>query len=459
MHPDCLPDGCLLSWSFVIVKNTTCFRDFVKYTSFNIAAMISVSCYILADTFFVAKGLGVEGLAALNFAIPIYGFTVGSGLLLGIGGATRYSILKSQGEIDKANQVFTNTVFIMAGFIAVFFTAGFFFADTVTRIFGTDDAVFEMTKIYLQTILLFSPMFLLQYVLQCFIRNDGAPQLSMAAMVSGSLTNILLDYVFIFLLEMGMFGAALATGLASVVSLLILSSFFVKKKNNFHLKKYPISGRLTKGILGAGFPSLVTELSVGVVMIIFNTIILRLEGNIGVAAFGIVANISIVLISIYTGIAQGIQPILCTNYGNANTANVKAILRYALILMAAISGLVYFSVFFWASGIVNIFNSEQNMVLQNVATNGIRLYFTASIFAGFNIIMSIYFTSTDHVRPAHLISILRGFFLIIPMVFLLSYYGGMTGVWLAYPATELIVAAIGLILYRCFKNRCIQIAS
>jgi len=358
--------------------------------------------------------------------------------------------------MNSTNSAFTNTMLVMLGFAAIFFATGLFFSDTVTRMFGTDEAVFKMTKTYLQVILLFAPVFMLSHVLLCFIRNDGAPHLSMLAMVSSSLSNIILDIVFIFWLKMGMFGAALASGLATVISLIIISPFFIKKKNHFHLIKCAISGRLVGGIFSIGLPSLITELSFGVVMIVFNTIILGLQGNVGVAAYGVIANLSIVVLAIYTGIAQGIQPIISRNYGSSNITDVKAILRYALILMATISGAVYACVFFGAPQIVNIFNSEQNILLHNVAIVGIKIYFTSCIFAGFNIIMSVYFTSIEYTRPAHIISILRGFLIIIPMAFLLSSIGGMIGVWCAYPTTELTVAGIGFTLYLFTKGRIVR---
>ena len=193
----------------------------------------------------------------------------------------------------------------------------------------------------------------------------------------------------------------------------------------------------SRHICSDGLPSLITELSSGIVIIIFNMIILNLQGNTGVAAYGIIANISLVVISVYTGIAQGIQPILSSSYGKGDRTAVHSILRYALITMLAISVLVYLA----------IFNSEKNVLLQQTAVKGLVIYFTACVFAGFNIILSVYFTSTEFARPAHVISLLRGVFVIIPMAFFLSYLFGMTGVWLAFPVTELLVSILGGILF------------
>lgn len=426
------------------MNNTACFKDFIKYSFLNVLGMIGLSCYILADTFFISKGLGANGLTALNLALPVYSFIHGSGLMIGIGGGTKYSILKYQNKKNARNQVFTNAVVFTLLLAAVFFTAGIFCSGLIVKLLGADDAVFQMCNTYLQVILLFSPMFMLNNLLLCFIRNDGAPELTMAAMTGGSFSNIILDYIFIFPLNMGIFGAVLATGLAPVISMLILSSYFFKKKNHFHLCRRGISGSLLCSILSGGLPSLIAEASSGIVILVFNTILLRLEGNVGVAAYGVIANLSLVTMSIYTGIAQGIQPILCSNYGKGNLVNVRAILRYAMLTLLILSAALYLGIFFSAEQIAGIFNSEHNPVLQSIAATGLKYYFTACLFAGFNIILSVYFTSTEQIFPAQIISLLRGFLIILPMTFFLAAIGGVTGVWFSFPATELLVCIIGI---------------
>lgn len=435
------------------MKDRNCFNEFLKYTSLNVLGMTGLSCYILADTFFISKGLGSGGLAALNLAIPIYSFIHGSGLMLGMGGATRYSILKGQGRTAEADRTFTSTVFLTLAFAIAFFSAGLFLSGKITSVLGADETIYEMTNVYIRVILLFSPIFLLNNILLCFVRNDGAPQFSMMAMLGGSLSNIVLDYIFIFPLHMGMFGAVFATGLAPIISIGILMPFFLKKKNSFRLKKCAITAESIRSIVSGGIPSLVTEVSSGIVMIIFNTVILGLQGNIGVAAYGVIANLSLVVTAIYTGMAQGIQPIISRNFGLENRENVRKTFRYALISMIVISAIVYLCMFFGADPIASIFNREQNEVLQEIASGGMKLYFTSCVFAGFNIILAVYFTSTEQARSAHVISLLRGFLVVIPMTFLLSAIGGMTGVWCVIPASELITAGVGLVLYYLVRRK------
>lgn len=434
------------------MNQTKDLKEFIKYAALNVMGMTGLSCYILADTFFISKGLGANGLTALNLAIPVYSLIHGSGLMLGMGGATKYSILKSQKNWGQTNKIFTNTVYL-AGILAIaFLLTGIFLTRVLTAFLGADQEVFGMTATYLRVILLFAPAFLINDILICFVRNDGDPKLAMLAMLGGSLSNVLLDYLFIFPLKLGIFGAVFATGLAPLISIMILSVYFLKKRNQFRMTREKPHPETEKTVVKLGIPSLIGEVSSGVVILVFNSIILKLQGNTGVAAYGVIANLSLVVMAVYTGIAQGMQPLISKAWGRYEIRTCKRILSYAMITMAAVSIVVYAVIFFLADPIAGIFNSENNRLLQEIAVTGLKLYFTASVFAGFNLIISIYFTSVELALPAQLISILRGVVLIVPMAFLLSGLFGMSGVWLAFPAAEFLTAVTGLFLY-CSKQK------
>lgn len=422
-------------------------KEFIRYITLNVLGMIGLSGYILADTFFIAKGLGANGLTALNLAIPIYSFIHGTGLMLGMGGATKYAIFWGQKEHQKSHQVFTNTLYLTVLSAAVFMFTGNLLSGKITALLGADGAVFSMTETYLRIILLFAPAFLLNEVLICFVRNDNNPKLSMLAMLTGSLSNILLDYIFIFPLHLGIRGAVLATGAAPVISICILSWHFIRRQNNFHWIKTNLSAALAGNILSLGLSSLINEAASGIVMIAFNMLILSLQGNTGVAAYGVIANLSLVVISIYTGIAQGTQPIISRTYGSGDKNSQRQILKYAIITTEFLSVCIYLLFFQMAYPIVSIFNSGKNMQLQQIAVTGLKLYFTAIPFAGFNIILAMYFAATDHALPAQVISLARGLFLILPAAVCLSWLIGMSGIWLSFPITEIIVTIAGIFLY------------
>lgn len=425
-----------------------CLQEFARYASFNVLGMLGLSCYILADTYFISKGLGADGLTALNLAIPVYSMIHGCGLMAGMGGGTRYAIQKSLGDSGLTDRLFTNAVMLAGGLAILFVAIGVFGTNGITKLLGADASVYGMTRTYLRMILLFSPAFLMNNVLLCFVRNDGSPQRSMRAMLAGSLSNVILDYIFIFPCGMGIFGAVLATCLAPLISLLLLSPHLLKKENQFHFTRCKPEFQWIAAILASGVPSLVTELSSGIVMIVFNMLILFLRGNTGVAAYGIIANLSLVVVSIYTGIAQGMQPVISKHYGAGEPQSVRAALRYALVSMLAVSILIYAGIFFYADFVSAIFNKDKDQTLQNIAVEGLRLYFLSCPFAGFNIVFCAYFTSAARPLPANIISILRGFVIILPFAFLFSMVWGMTGIWCALPCTELFVAGIGILFFR-----------
>ena len=308
-----------------------------------------------------------------------------------------------------------------------------------------------MTDTYLKWLLLFAPAFILNDVLLCFVRNDENPQQSMIAMLIGSLSNILLDYIFIFPLQMGIFGAILATGLSPMISIVMMLSHWIRKRNTFYFVKTKMEANIIKQELSLGFPSLIAQLSPGIVMIVFNAIILKLEGNTGVAAYSVISNILLVIVAVYTGMGQGVQPIISTFYGIGNDKQAKTILRYAIITMLTVSSVVYLLIFIFAQPLTAVFNSENNMELQRIAVSGLKLYFLSVVFVGYNIILATFFTSIEKALPAQILSALRGVILMIPMAFFLSALWKMTGVWLTYPITEFLVALLGFSIYQYYN--------
>lgn len=425
------------------MEKPSCIREFSRYTFLSVCGTLGVSCYILADTFFVSKGLGTSGLAALNLAIPVYNFIHGTGLMIGMGGATKFSVCKSQKNQLLVNKVYTNSIYLAVLFSVIFILFGFFCSRQLALALGADIAVLQMTVTYLRCLLLFAPAFILNDVLLCFVRNDANPQLAMCAMLIGSFSNVILDYIFIFSLHMGIFGAVFATGISPVISILMMVPHWKKNKNSFYFVKTGICMKIIRCNLSLGFPSLIAQISSGIVMITFNAIILKLRGNTGIAAYGIIANISLVVIAIFTGISQGTQPLVSRFYGERNRKQIQAVLRYAMFTSFVLSIILYYLIFVFAQPIVTIFNSECSAALQTIAVPGLKLYFISTPFVGYNIVLATFFTSIERAVPAHILSVLRGLVFVIPAAFFLSFLWGTAGVWLSYPATEFLAALLG----------------
>ena len=424
-------------------------KTFTKYVSLNILGMLGLSCYILADTYFVAMGIGADGLAALNLAIPVYSFINGLGLMVGMGGATAYAIAGGSGDEEKRQRVFTQAAGLELAISLVFFCAGLLLPDRLAVLLGADEQVRAMTSSYLRVILLFAPMFMTNNLVICFVRNDGNPNLSMAAMVLGSFSNIVLDYVFIIPMQMGMLGAAVATGIAPVVSLAVLSLHFGGKKHGFGLKKSSPSLRLMAECAALGVSSLIVEVSAGVVMIVFNKLVSQAAGNVGIAAYGILANIALVITSIFTGIGQGVQPLLSRFFGEGEETAVQKIYAYATVLAVLFALGIYGFCAVFAEPVVSAFNRQGEAGLENIAVRGMRIYFTAFVFAGVNIVTATFFSAVSKPGRSFAVSVLRGFLVILPMAVLLASRLGIDGVWLSMPLSEAAVTvAVILLLWR-----------
>lgn len=418
-------------------------RTFARYISLSILGMLGSSGTILADTFFVSHRLGADGLAALNIAISVFGLINGLGMLLGVGGATRYTILRSQGQETRASQSFTLAFRAALGIGLCFWLAGLGGAGGIARALGANREILPLCTTYLKTVLCFAPFFVLNHLFMAFLRNDGAPQLAMAVMLTGSLANILLDYLFVYPLGLGIFGAALATGLAPVLGLLVASLHLWRGRNGFHLVPVRFRPAALARMAAPGLASFVNEFSSCVVLVVFNRLILGAEGNTGVAAYGIVANLALVVLAIFTGIAQGLQPLLSDTFGRGDTPQLARLCRRGQRLAGGLG--LGFCALAWAAAptLVGWFNSEQNPLLQSLAEEGLRIYFAGFLFVGANQLLAALLSTTGQARTAFGLSVFRGCVGITAAAALLGALFGMTGIWLAYPAVELVTLLLG----------------
>lgn len=427
--------------------------EFIRYTALSVLGTLGVSCYILADTWFIAEGLGSTGLAALNLAIPVYSFLCGIGTMLGMGGATQFALAKAGSRNIRPDRIYSITLILGFLFAVPFAAAGILCPDQTASLLGADGQTLVDTSTYLRWLMIFSPAFLVNYILQAFLRNDHSPHLSTAAMVAGSFINIVLDWYFIFPCAMGMFGAILATCLSPVFSILVMLPHFFSKRNTLAFRLCSLDPSVAAEDLSLGFPSLITQLSAGIVMIVLNSLILKLAGNIGVAAYGVIANMACVVTAVFNGIAQGMQPLVSAASAADNLKKTRILLRYGMAAVLLFSAVLCLAVQIFPEQIAALFNSEHNMQLQKTAVQGLRLYFLSTPFAGFCIVLSTWFASVSHPRPAHVLSLQRGILLVIPLAFLFAALWQMTGIWFAVPAAELITSLTGLFMYRRFLRK------
>lgn len=426
-------------------------RQFIRYVSRNMAGMIGVSLYILADTFFISKAEGARGVAALNLVLPIYGLIFAIGSMIGVGSAIRFSLLPESRK-EKRNKYFANAITFCILHGILFMLVGAALPGPILQLLGGDPEVVRTGIPYTRIFMLFTPFFMMNYVFNAFTRNDNSPTIAMLATLLSSLCNIVMDYLLMFPLGMGMAGAALATAISPIIGIAICCIHILSKRSTVRIALCIPDVRMLISGCQLGIAAFVGEMSNAVTTMVFNYLLLATAGTIAVAAYGVIANIALVATACFNGIAQGTQPLISAYSSRSDRKSVNKVMTRALILSLGLAVLIYAVMYLNADLIVAIFNSEGNAQLPILAVPGIRLYFIGFFFAGINIAGTGILSAAASAKWASIASVMRGIVAIVGCALLLSVLMGMTGIWLAFPAAEmltLVITVFGLTeLYR-----------
>ena len=422
-------------------------KQFFKYVSQNIFGLLGTSCYILADTYFIAQAAGTDGVTLLNLCLPIYNLIFAFGSMIGLGAATRYAILRAQGDA-RAQRYFSNAIFSVCILAVPFMLVGIFRPDGLLRLMGGDADIVALGMNYARIFLMFTPFFMCNYVVASFVRNDGDPSLAMVATLSGSLFNVVFDYIFIFPMGLGLPGAALATAISPILSIAVCSAHFIKKSNTITFVRKAPSVRLLAQSCQLGISGFVGELSSGVTTTVFNFLLLRLAGNVAVAAYGVVANFALVATAIFNGVAQGAQPLVSQCYGKNEMAGARKLLLLGCGTALGLAALLYGVVFGYTDALTALFNSENSALMAEFAHSGMRIYFVGYFFAGCNIVAAGYLGAVNRPAEASITSLCRGMVAIVVCSLVLSALFGMNGVWAAFLVSEAITLALTVFLLK-----------
>lgn len=422
-------------------------KSLYQYIAPNILAMVGMSCYILADTFFIATSQGTNGITALNLALPIYGLIFAIGSMIGTGSAIRYILAKATGQ-QETKKYFSNALIWDAIVSVIFIAAGLFFPGQVMRVMGADAVIEAIGIPYIRIVLCFTPFFMMNYAFTAFVRNDNAPHIAMAATLLSSLFNIVFDYVFMFPLGMGMTGAALATAVSPIVSILICMVHYLSPKSSVSFHFMVPSVKMLISSCSLGVVAFVGEIASAVTTMVFNFVLLGLDGNTAVAAYGVIANTALVGTAIFNGVSQGLQPLASEAHARGEEHEKHQILVKSIVTGIALAIVLIAGVWFFAADITSAFNSEQSAQLAAYAIPGIRIYFIGFFAAGINIICAGFLSATDHAKESSIVAISRGIIAIIIFALVLPTFLGITGVWLAFPAAEAVTLLLAIVMIK-----------
>ena len=412
-------------------------KVFFHYLVPAVCSTLVTSVYLLVDTLIIGQGVGALGISALNIFMPFFLLFNGIGLLFGIGSGILISSEDGMGNKKKANQYFTTGFVSILSIAIILGLIWNYYLQPLCVILGANSDTIDLVLEYGKCIMAFAPVFMMSNYFAPIVRNMKNPKLVMCAVLTGSVLNVILDYVFVFPMDMGMFGAAAATVIGSLTTLLVLSTHFIKKQNRVKINKETISLNLLAPIFKCGFSSLIMEVASGFVIFIFNIQILKYIGNNGIVVYGIISNCVLVGLALFNGVAQAAQPIIATNFGAGLNTRVKKVLKYALITTTIIGVSLFAVVFLFTGQIIKVFVQANSEIL-SVGIPALRLYLSAFCIMNINILISSYFQSVGKEKVAIYISIIRGFLLNIVLAFLLPSVLPSTVLWVVVPVSELI---------------------
>lgn len=424
---------------------------FFRYLFPSIAGTMVTSIYILADTIIIGKGIGIHAMAALNIVLPLFNIFFGNGLLFGVGGSVLMSIARGRGDFKAGERYFTVATLLNA--ITCLLDTLFFwiFMEPIAVFLGATSVTLPYVRDYAPYVILGLSTFSFSTFLQAFVRNDGAPKLSMIAVIAGGVSNVLLDILFVYPLNMGMKGAAIASVIGSLLTVIILLFHFRSPENGLHFCLENSSLRQVKHILENGFTSFLVEVTSGLLMFVFNIQILNYIGDIGVSMYGVICNTVIIVTCLCNGINQASQPIISTNHGAGLHQRIETVknlgLRTALIICSipALAGLIVPNLFTY------IFLNPTKEILE-LSPLAIRIYFTGFFVTGVNMFIIGYFQSTVRPQLSLLLCLLRGCVLGIVFVYTLAPLLGIVGIWASIPLSECITLILSIYFLRKSKK-------
>lgn len=428
---------------------------YVKYILPSVVGSLAYGVLIFIDTVFIGQGIGVNGIAALNIAIPVFSLTA-FGMLLGIGGATASSIDLGRKDFNKRDAVFTLSVSIGVILSIVFSVFLYIYLDEITMLLGARENIFALSREYIAVISFSIIFYIMPHILNNFIKNDNNPKLPMIFFLIVSVANIVLDYIFIFVFNWGMFGAAFATSIAQGLGTLALLTHFKKPTSTLKFRLETLNLKLLPRIVSIGLSCFMTEIALGSVLVITNHQIYKYLGNNGVSAYGIIYNVNLLLYLVFSGIALGAQPLISTNFGASQFKRIRETLILGLKSVIILSVLFFIIMVKFAKPIIHLFNRD-NFEVINITAHGFPMFFMALFFLGINLKMNYFFQAIESPKLSNMLTFLRSVVFIIFFLMVIPVVLGAKFIWLSFFFSELLTFFVGLYFYkRIYKIRILK---
>lgn len=412
---------------------------YFKYLSAAFGSAMISSIYGVVDMAMVGQYQGPEGTAAMAVISPIWNIIYSLGLLMGIGGSVLLSTLRGQSEenLKKSNEYFTAAVIGMSLLAAITWIVVAFFDRELLLLFGAQESLMPLARQYVKPVKYFVPLFLFSQLLSAFLRNDGNPGLATKAVLTGGIFNVFGDYFFVFMLDQGIYGAGLATGIGCLLSVLVmLTHFFSKKCTLRFVKPSRLWHKLTK-ICVTGFSTFFIDVAMGILTVLFNRQILKYLGTNALSVYGIIINISTFVQCCAYSIGQASQPILSMNYGANQFDRIRETLKYA-IGTAMVFGLIWAALCVVVPKLFIYIFMQPTQEILAISPAIIRSYGLSFLLLPLNIFSTYYFQALLKPRTSFIVSVGRGAVISGILIYLLPAAFTPQSIWFAMPVTEAI---------------------
>lgn len=422
----------------------------LKYSVPAIIGMIVNALYNVVDRIFIGNipGVGSLAITGVGVTMPITTIILGFAMLVGVGATTTISIKLGQGRKEEAAKVIGNAISLAVILSLILTIVGLVFGDVILTKFGASDETLYYAKAYIYIILLGTVFNMVAFALNNTIRGDGNPKLAATIMVIGCVTNIILDAVFIFIFNMGIQGAAIATVISQLVTAVIGLEYYISGKSNLKFDKssLKLDKQITLKILSIGAAPFAMQIAASLVQVIANNVLKEYGTDLAIGAMATISSVSLMCLMPIFGINQGAQPIIGFNYGAKQEERAQKAFKLSAIVATIILVIAFIAVQVFPEAIIGVFN--KNPQFMNISVKGMRIYLLMLPIVGISITGSNYIQSIGEAKTAMFLSLLRQVILLVPFIIILprTFGLGLDGVWIAQPVSDVLTTAVTIFI-------------
>lgn len=404
--------------------------------------ILVMSIYGIVDTIFVGKYVGSVAIAAITIVLPIVILVGTTGMAIGVGGSSIIARALGEGQLKKAQHVFGNLVLLILLYALCIMLVGWLFLDDILMLFGGKGEILAVAKTYFKIILPSFPFFVWMMMSNTVVRAEGYPKTAMLAMLVPAIINLLLDPVFILVLDMGIQGAAWATALGYVFAGLFNLVYFFSRKTNLHFTKinYKPDLSIIKEVFSLGSVTMVRQGIISILAIILNNTLFVYGGVLAISVYGIIQRILIFANFPVNGITQGFLPIAGYNYGSKNLERLEKVVQLALRSGTMIALGIFVVIMVFAPQLTKFFTNEKELIDQTIPA--LRICFLATPLVLIQLISSAYYQAIGRARPALFLALTKQGFFLIPLLLILPHFFGIYAVWIAFPVADVLATII-----------------